>query len=383
MVLSLLITSAGVSAATLRYDERNSDRLLKGVTIGGVDVGGLQFAAAQSLLTLKFDGALDHPITIEAQGRDFTVTPRELGVTTDWRDKFAQAKSQPASMPLIDRVWHRISSTPMNLKFAVKADVDAGKLDAYVASIAGSVDRAPMDATVRLNGAGLEMTPEVNGFAIDQAASAEALRDALGNGRWRLQIMGQDVPAKVQQSSFSTVLVVKVGENKLYHYKNGQVVKVYDVATGKPNWPTPKGQFRIVRKRMNPTWHNPAKDSWGRNMPSKIPPGPRNPLGSRVLDMNGTLARIHATFRGYSIGYNDSQGCVRMRPADIEELFPQVEVGTPVLIVQSGVNHLVPAQYRSTTQEPSAENDAGAPAPATPPPEQPPPPEQQPPLPVG
>lgn len=384
MVLSLLLTTAGVSAATFRYDRRNSNRLLQGVSIGGVDVGGLNFSSAQSLLNLEFEGDLNRRLTVEAKGEVFTVSPRELGMTIDWREKFVQAQSFPGSMPLVDRVWHRLTGTPMNLKLGVSKRIDRQKLDAYVTSISTSVNSAPKDATLRLNGTALEMTPEVNGYAIDHEASAETLRAALANGESRFELKGQVVPAKVQQSSFSTVLLVKVGENKLYHYKNGQVVKVYDVASGKPNYPTPKGQFRIVRKRISPTWYNPAKNSWGRNMPSKIPPGPRNPLGSRVLDMNGTLARIHATFRGYSIGYNDSQGCIRMRTADIEELFPQVEVGTPVLIVQSGINRLVPSQYQTSTQEPSAENDAGGPA-AAPPTEQPAPPPEQPPqpLPVG
>lgn len=41
---------------------------------------------------------------------------------------------------------------------------------------------------------------------------------------------------------------------------------------------------------------------------------------------------IHATTRPWSIGHYASHGCIRMLPEQIEALFPQVEVGTPVLI---------------------------------------------------
>ena len=42
---------------------------------------------------------------------------------------------------------------------------------------------------------------------------------------------------------------------------------------------------------------------------------------------------IHATNRPWSVGYFVSHGCIRMLPNEIEQLFPQVEVGTPVKII--------------------------------------------------
>ena len=45
---------------------------------------------------------------------------------------------------------------------------------------------------------------------------------------------------------------------------------------------------------------------------------------------------IHATPDVASIGSNASHGCIRMAPADEEDLFPQVGVGTPVAVVRAG-----------------------------------------------
>ena len=44
-------------------------------------------------------------------------------------------------------------------------------------------------------------------------------------------------------------------------------------------------------------------------------------------------AGIHGTDAVNSIGTNASHGCVRMRIPDVEELYYQVKVGTPVYIV--------------------------------------------------
>ena len=49
---------------------------------------------------------------------------------------------------------------------------------------------------------------------------------------------------------------------------------------------SPQGHFEIVNKRVNPTWVNPARDTWGKDEPAMIPPGPDNPLGTRALDLS-------------------------------------------------------------------------------------------------
>ena len=41
---------------------------------------------------------------------------------------------------------------------------------------------------------------------------------------------------------------------------------------------------------------------------------------------------IHGTSQEYSIGSRASHGCIRMRVADVIDLYPRVPVGTPVLI---------------------------------------------------
>jgi L,D-transpeptidase ErfK/SrfK len=71
----------------------------------------------------------------------------------------------------------------------------------------------------------------------------------------------------------------------------------------------------------------------GNPLPSVVPPGPDNPLGHRVLqlDMPGYL--IHGTNQPYGVGMRVSHGCVRLYPEDIEALYDRVDRGTPVTIV--------------------------------------------------
>jgi L,D-transpeptidase ErfK/SrfK len=45
--------------------------------------------------------------------------------------------------------------------------------------------------------------------------------------------------------------------------------------------------------------------------------------------------RIHGTNRPYGVGRRVSHGCIRLYPEDIAALFPLVEKGTPVTIIDT------------------------------------------------
>jgi L,D-transpeptidase ErfK/SrfK len=157
----------------------------------------------------------------------------------------------------------------------------------------------------------------------------------------------------VRSEAFAQVILVRTGENKLYLYKNGQLSKTYDVATGRKEFPTPTGQFRIVSKQTNPSWHNPHSD-WSKSMPETIGPGPTNPLGTHALALSASGILIHETPDVGSIGTSASHGCIRMRGGDELDLFNQVSTGIPVVILNAGT----PKQRTTTPNPTSADQNA-------------------------
>jgi L,D-transpeptidase ErfK/SrfK len=132
-----------------------------------------------------------------------------------------------------------------------------------------------------------------------------------------------------------TGMVLNVPEMRLYFFPapragNAAVVQTYPVSIGRMDWATPLGGTAIASKTRNPSWRPPesirsehAAD--GTPLPEIVPPGPDNPLGNYALRL---------TRPGY---LRVTHGCVRMYPEDIEALFPDVPVGTPVQIVNQPV----------------------------------------------
>jgi L,D-transpeptidase ErfK/SrfK len=144
------------------------------------------------------------------------------------------------------------------------------------------------------------------------------------------------VAAKVTAKNLGPTIVVRVNRNQLELYDGFDLVKTYAVATAKPGYTTPSGVWTIWDKRENPTWYNPALDSWGASMPAVVPGGPGNPMGTRAIYIDAPgLIRIHGTTDPSSIGRYASHGCIRMQNEEVEDLFERVAVGTHVIVVGS------------------------------------------------
>ena len=129
-------------------------------------------------------------------------------------------------------------------------------------------------------------------------------------------------------------IVVRQAERQLYlSLGDGQAIR-YSVAVGKPGrqW---RGVERVDGKYVDPAWAPPREvkraEPW---LPDLIPGGaPNNPMGHRALTLTGGQYAIHGTNRPWTVGTAASFGCIRMREADIDDLFERVEVGTPVVMM--------------------------------------------------
>jgi hypothetical protein len=120
------------------------------------------------------------------------------------------------------------------------------------------------------------------------------------------------------------LLLISIPDHELAVIENGQVKKIYRVATGKDSTPSPTGSFHIVVRVVDPTYYHEGK---------VIAPGPSNPLGDRWMGLDRKGYGIHGTNAPQSIGKSASHGCIRMAKRDLEELFSMVKVGDDVEIL--------------------------------------------------
>jgi lipoprotein-anchoring transpeptidase ErfK/SrfK len=129
-------------------------------------------------------------------------------------------------------------------------------------------------------------------------------------------------------------IVISTHARKLYFVISADQAIQYPVGVGRKGkqW---TGNTFISEKRVRPAWSPPESvkraEPW---LPDVIPPGPKNPMGSRALLLAGDEYAIHGTNKPESVGGFVSFGCIRMYNRDVEELFNYVKVGTPVIVTR-------------------------------------------------
>jgi len=136
------------------------------------------------------------------------------------------------------------------------------------------------------------------------------------------------LPAQEPQEASATdapvrEIVISIPDRRLALLQDGEVVKVYPVAVGTEETPSPDGDFTIINHAVNPTYRHEGKE---------IGPGKNNPLGNRWMGLSRKGYGIHGTNVQSSVGKAASHGCFRMKKKDVEELYSLVQVGDAVTI---------------------------------------------------
>jgi lipoprotein-anchoring transpeptidase ErfK/SrfK len=284
-----------------------------GVTIGGVQVGGLTPATAATAVQQGFET----PLELQLGSTRILVTPDVLGAT-----------------PVIDKAIEQALTAEPNSVIPLGVSVVPGAPAAFIATLAKRYDRPAVDAKLFLRDLRPWLSKERAGLKLDRRSAVRDVATAVAGGvRTGITLIQTEVRPRVTRANFGPVVVIRRKSNRLFLYNGMHYRRLFEVATGQNQYPTPLGRFTIVVKWRNPWWYPPASP-WAQGQ-SPIPPGPGNPLGTRWMGLSAPGVGIHGTPSDSSIGYSVSHGCIRMHIPQAEWLFNQVDIGTTVFIVAS------------------------------------------------
>ncbi len=142
---------------------------------------------------------------------------------------------------------------------------------------------------------------------------ANGLKNDIVRLNQRLRIWTGEFNVFVDKSQ--NILILKSGD---------EIVKVYQVSTGKNN-STPVGTFIIETKLVDPVWFKS-----GAIIPAD---SPGNVLGTRWMGFDLPGYGIHGTTEPENLGQQVTAGCVRLRNSDVEELYDILPFRTKVVVV--------------------------------------------------
>jgi lipoprotein-anchoring transpeptidase ErfK/SrfK len=331
----LVLVLAGL--AGYAYDDSQSETLADGVTIGGVDVGGMDVAEAKRAVRRQLLGPLRHSIRVGYGGRSWKLSGAALEVRANVDDAVGRALAESREGGLPGRLVRYVTGGEVDKRVSAEIAYSRPAINRFVRRVAAAVDREPRDATVEPSADSLSVVRARNGRKLRDRLLTRQVEAAVLNANADHAIAARTHPVKPEVTAgevaarYPSYLTLDRAAFTLRLWKHLKLAKSYTVAVGQEGLETPAGLYHIEEKEVNPPWHVP-NSAWAGSLAGQtIPPGPEDPIKARWMGIFEG-AGIHGTEETWSLGQAVSHGCVRMSIPDVEELYDQVEVGTPIYI---------------------------------------------------
>lgn len=335
MLLALLALFAVGGYA---YDASRAGRIADGVTVSGVEIGGLELREARARLARELAEPLDRPLVVRYSGERFELSAKQSKVEVDAGRTAQRALNESRRGNIFARLYRSVAGGATSRDVTPAMSYSKRAVASFVRRVKGDVNRAPRDAQLSFSGDDFKKVSERDGIELRSRTLQRRLRrevvdpGADGVVRARTRTLKPKVRKRELRSEYPNLIVINRSAHELRYYRNLKRVKTYTIAVGQAGLETPAGLYHIQNKAVDPAWHVPNSD-WAGDLAGRVIPSgaPDNPLKARWMGIYDG-AGIHGTSDVGSLGTNASHGCIRMAIPQVKELFRKVKVQTPVYI---------------------------------------------------
>ena len=341
LLSALVLVPSGVVASLAVASRQAGDRLAEGITIAGIDVGGLTRDAALERVWATLRRPAMRSVRVRVGGRTHVLTAQQARVRLRLPQAVERARAASRGGSFLERGWRELTGSELAYDVEVRPVASRAAIRAFVGGLERRIGRAAVDASLAVAVDRVTVVRERPGRRLDAGRQlveriARAFAAPAGSREFtgRVEAVAPEITRDEVWERTPTVVTVSRSGRRARLFRRGKLVSDYRVAVGQPGYPTPLGQFAVQTMQRNPVWNVPDSEWAGKLAGRTIPAGdPRNPLIARWIGFDGAVG-FHGTESLESLGRAASRGCVRMRPADIIELFSRVQVGTPVLVAR-------------------------------------------------
>ena len=341
LLSALVLTLSGVVASLAVASRQGEDQLAPGITIEGIDVGGLTGETALERVWQAMRRPAMRSVRVRVAGRTYVLKARRARVRLRLPAAVGRAQAASREGSFLQRGWRKLTGGELSRDVDVQPVVSRDAVRGFVDEIEGEVSRSAVDARLEIAVDRVAIVRERAGRRlVGERRLVERVVGAFGDlsSRRRLNARTERVDPQTTREEIwertPAVVTVSRSGRRARLFRRGRLVASYRVAVGQPGYPTPLGQFAVQTMQKNPIWNVPDSEWAGKLAGRTIPAGdPRNPLIARWIGFDGAVG-FHGTNSLDSLGRAASRGCVRMRPEDIVALFSRVRIGTPVLVAK-------------------------------------------------
>ena len=237
LVAVVLLVMIGGAVAAFAYDSSRDDVIAEGVTIAGVDVGGMKSVHARNVVRRELQEPLERPIAVRRGEQRFTLSAHDAGVKADVGGMVDEALEASRDGSIFTRVARDITGGEENAQVSARVTYSTEAVEQLVKRVESKLNRPARDAEVDFPS--LEKVKEEKGRTVRSAMLQQRIAQALTvpgvkrTVRAPVRILRPKVTQAELADKYPVVLVADRYNFKLRLYKNLALAKEYTVAVGR------------------------------------------------------------------------------------------------------------------------------------------------------
>jgi vancomycin resistance protein YoaR len=218
---ALVILSLVLAYTISSYKSQHADRIYTGVTMMGIDLGGMTPAEAKTALADAVPYTNEEAITLTdpASGQQWTKTPAELGISYDLDQTVEAAYNVGRSggplkqfREMFDSWYYGMTLTPIII-------FDENQLDSAVGELAADLEQPARDATFTNDGSSASYTPSQVGRQLNKANLRERLMKPVSEFRpAEIELLIEDVQPQILDDGETAVQIQQAVTNPVTFY---------------------------------------------------------------------------------------------------------------------------------------------------------------------
>jgi len=279
VVAGFALALAVGTGALFAYQGRYADRIYPGVTVAGVDVGGLDRAGARAAVEHGLAGLATGTIVVTASESTVRIPYAAVGRRADVDRLVDEAFAVGRTGDTVGRAAEGVRSLVRGAAVAPSVVLDQAALTAAVVAVAARMDAAPVDASAAATPTGFKTVASVAGRGIDRTALETAIAAVLADpaGPAEVAVTATFVPIEPTITDAEVAAAVAAA---------GRMAADVVLAHDKESWTIPTKTVR--------SWITFAPTTDGRYAPTVAPDAPVATIVALAKKVN--RAPVEASF---------------------------------------------------------------------------------------
>ncbi|HON42543.1 MAG TPA: VanW family protein [Bacillota bacterium] len=233
-IVACLIVGALWSTGIFAPGVLEGNRISRGVTVGGHDVGGMTVSEARMLLQTQMSKCETAPISLRLGGETWRVSPEEIGTVVDVEPALKAAYSIGRSGRLYARLAQRRQARREGVDIPLVVSVDEQRLRDLVFALASVVQVQPVDARIVItDGDEVIIEPSSEGRRLNVDELISRLRSTtLERGAREIDIPVETAPPAVVTSELESRGIARLLGEYTTKFKASNVKRSENIRLG-------------------------------------------------------------------------------------------------------------------------------------------------------